>query len=44
MLQFRLFGFPVFVQLFFFLTIGIIGPNDSIVQIALWIAIGLSAS
>jgi stage IV sporulation protein FB len=39
MLQFRLFGFPVFVQLFFFLTIGIIGPNDSIVQIALWIAI-----
>jgi stage IV sporulation protein FB len=38
MLQFRLFGFPVFVQLFFFLTAGLIGPKSDLTAIALWIA------
>lgn len=38
MLQFHLFGFPVSVHFFFFITAGLIGPKSDIVAIALWIA------
>lgn len=36
-LQFRLFGFPVAIQPFFFLTAWLIGPHDDIQASALWI-------
>jgi Zn-dependent protease len=39
MLQFRLFGFPVHVQFFFFLTAGLIGPKTDVTAIGIWIAV-----